>query len=146
MLSENQIRFDNNFCPNAMHGKFELLSLGKASSHSTALLSFPPPPPSTLCAICFRVSIPPGCEAYSFMSRTHKGGSGTNKSAQEQTRRDRKTVSPCPARGSNPGSTDLNSDALTTELHPHHSKHTCVYEKLSLEGVQGWGTKSTIHC
>ena len=27
------------FCPNAMHGKFGLLSLGKASSHSRALPS-----------------------------------------------------------------------------------------------------------
>ena len=34
-------------------------------------------------------------------------------------------LSPCPARGSNPGSLDLNSDALTTELFPPTS-HACV--------------------
>ena len=73
-----------------------------------------------------------GCEAFSFTTdgygifnvctnlgvcRTHKGGSGTNKSAQQLTRRDRKN-SPCPTRGSNPGSSDFNSEALTTELLP----------------------------
>ena len=54
-----------------------------------------------------------------------KGGGGgwgggelsTNKSAQELTRRDRKNCPPpCPARGLNPGCSDFNSDALTTEL------------------------------
>ena len=52
--------------------------------------------------------------------RTDEDGSDTNKSAQELTRRDIKKhcFSPCPARGSNPGSLDLNSDALTTELRP----------------------------
>ena len=34
--------------------------------------------------------------------------------------------SPCPARGSNPGSSDLNSDALTTELrHPQFLTMDC---------------------
>ena len=73
------------------------------------------------------------CEEYSFTTdgyeifnmrthlgacRTHEGGSGTNKSAQELIRRDRKKTCPlpCPARGSNPESSDLNSDAVTTEL------------------------------
>ena len=38
---------------------------------------------------------------------------------QELTRRDRKNCSsPCPAKGSNPGSSDLNSDSLTTEPRP----------------------------
>ena len=41
------------------------------------------------------------------------GGSGTNKSAQELTRDWlNKCPSPCLARGSNPGSSDLNSDSL----------------------------------
>ena len=49
--------------------------------------------------------------------RTHEGGSGTNKSAQELTRRYRKTSShPAPPGGSNPRSSDLNSDPLTSEL------------------------------
>ena len=48
-----------------MHGKFELLSPGKASSHSTAL------PMPALCflilrVLYFRVSILPACEAYPF--------------------------------------------------------------------------------
>ena len=99
-----------------MHGQFGLLSPGKASMHSTAL-------PSVLfvccfyfCGQCFRVSIPPGCEACSFTTdeneifnvRTNlvacvhaahtKGvggwGAGTNlnTSAQELTRRDKKTL------------------------------------------------------
>ena len=71
---------------------------------------------------CFHAT---GCEAYSLRQmdmgsltcaqifracRTHEGGSGTNKSAQELTRGDRKTCpSPCPTRGSNPGSSDLLS-------------------------------------
>ena len=55
--------------------------------------------------------------------RTHEGGSGTNKSAQELTRRDRKTA-PHPAPlwdRTNPGSLDLNSGTLTTELRPPSS-------------------------
>ena len=48
-----------------------------------------------------------------------KGESATKKFAQELTWRDRKTARyPAPTRGSNPGSSDLNSDALTTELRP----------------------------
>ena len=85
----------------------------------------------------FRVSIPPAVSptllrqmdvgsltCAQSASRTHEGGggggsgSGTNKSAQELTRRDRKTLSSCPARGSNPGSSDLNSNALTNETRP----------------------------
>ena len=52
---------------------------------------------------------------------THEEGSDTNKSAQALTRRDRKTAphpTPSRDRGSNPRSSGVNSDALTTELHP----------------------------
>ena len=42
-----------------------------------------------------------------------------------------KLLSPCPARGSNPGSLDLNSDALTTELrllsHSSIPTHPCIH-------------------
>ena len=81
-----------------MHGKFRLLSPGKANSHSTALPSMQ----------CFHVSIPPAVGAnYPFATdgygifnvrtnlgaqHTHEGGSGTIKSAQEFTWRDRETV------------------------------------------------------
>ena len=45
--------------------------------------------------------------------------SGANKSAHKLTRRDRKNrLCPCPTRGSNPGSSDLNLDSLITELRP----------------------------
>ena len=91
---------------NAMHGKFRSFSLGKLSSHCTALPSVFSP----LCAVflCFYNT---GCGAYSFTTdgygifnkrthlgvcHTHEGGSGTNKSAKELTRSDRKTV-PHPA-------------------------------------------------
>ena len=85
-----------------MHGIFRLVSPGKANSHSTALafvFSFEQ---------CYRVSIPPAAaDAYSFTTDGYgifnirtiwvravhtKGGSGTNNSAQELTRMDRKTV------------------------------------------------------
>ena len=79
---------------------------------------------------CFHAT---GCEAYYFTTdgygifnvrtllgacHTHEGGSGTNRSTQELTRRDRKTVAhPAPARGSNPpGSSDLNSNHWATSL------------------------------
>ena len=73
-----------------------------------------------------------GSEAYSFTTdgygifnvrttvgacRTHEGESGTNKSAQELTWRDRKTALH-PAPPVDQGSSNLNSDALTTELRP----------------------------
>ena len=81
-----------------------------------------------------------GCESYSFTigrygifyvckhvgaCRTHEGGSGTNESAQELIRRDRNICPlPCPTKGSNLGSSYLNSDALTTALRPplRHNK------------------------
>ena len=52
--------------------------------------------------------------------RAHEVGSGTKKSAQDLTRKDRKTAPhPAPVRGSNPGSSDyIKSDALATELRP----------------------------
>ena len=72
---------------------------GKTSSQGTALPSFFFLSP---CVQCFRVSIPPGCEAYSFRTdgygtfnvraklgacRTHEGEPGTKKSAKELTRK-----------------------------------------------------------
>ena len=92
-----------------MHGKFWLLSREKASSHSTVL-----PRCFFHCVQCFRVSIWPALRrtllrlmdmgsltcAQIWVRVIHTnakwreggGGSGTNKSAQELTRRDRKTV------------------------------------------------------
>ena len=129
-----------------MHGKFELVFPGKASTHSVALPSFFPP----LCAVfsCFHTT---GCEANPFTTdgygifnahpnlgacRTHEVGSGTNKSAQELTRRDRKTdFHSDPARGSNPGCAHLNSNSLITELRapalPAVGKVFCI----SLQGI-----------
>ena len=86
-----------------------------------------------LCAmcLCFHTT---GCDAYSFTTggygivnvrtnlgscRIHEEGSGTNKSAEELTRMGQKNYySHCPARGSNPGFSEFNSDPLTTELNP----------------------------
>ena len=106
-----QVGLGNFFCPNAMHGKFGLLSLKKASSHSTALprLFFL----YTEFSCCHTTS----CQAYSFMTdgyrtfnvctnlgacHTHEGGSGTNKSAQELTWRDRKLLLTLPHQGIKP--------------------------------------------
>ena len=50
-----------------------------------------------------------GCVPY-----TRRVGGG----GQAQIRK-KNCLSPCPGRGSNPGSSDLNSDALPTELRPH---------------------------
>ena len=51
--------------------------------------------------------------------RTKGGQAQTIKSPQELTRGNINTFTyPAPSRGSNPGSAGLNSDALTTELHP----------------------------
>ena len=56
-----------------------------------------------------------GCVPYTSREVRH-----TKKSAEELTRRDRKKTvdNPAPARESNPGSSDLNSDTLATELRP----------------------------
>ena len=79
----------------------------------------------------FRVSIPPAVKssllrqmdmrslmcAQIWECRTYEGGSGTNKSAQESTQRDRKTVFHLAPPGDRTRFSDLNSDSLTTELH-----------------------------
>ena len=86
---------------------------------------------SSVCTI----DVWPGCKAYCFTAdgygifnvrihlgtyRPHEGGLGTNKFAQELTRRERRNCpSPYPARGSNPGSSAYyNPDALTIEPRP----------------------------
>ena len=107
-----QMDIDIAYCPNAVHGKFGLLSQGKARSHSTALPSLsppvciPPPPPPPPCVQCFSVSIHKLwgllfyegslTSAQSWVranSHTHEGGSGKNKPVQELTQRGRKN---CP--------------------------------------------------
>ena len=116
-----------------MHGKFGMLSHGKASSHSTALSPPPPPPPPTMYAVfsCLHTT---GCKVHYFTTdgngivnvRTHLGSCRTHergvRDKQVCTRVDSEghenCPSPCPARGTNPGSSDLNSDSLTTELLP----------------------------
>ena len=55
--------------------------------------------------------------------RTHEGVSGTNKSAHELICRQKNCSSPCPTRESNPGPSDLNSDALTTETQTYVPRH-----------------------
>ena len=107
-----------------MHGKFMLLSPGKASSHSmhgaTQLFSF-----LSLSAVfsCFHTS---GYGAYSFATDVYIGSltcaqiwvcAVHTKGGQAQTslHKSWNCTIPCPARGSNPGPTDLNSNALTTE-------------------------------
>ena len=57
--------------------------------------------------------------------RTHEGGSGINMYVQEFDPEGYKNCpSPCPARRSNPGSLDLNSEALTIELRPRSAHRT----------------------
>ena len=115
-----------------MHRKCRLLSLGKASSHSTALPSFPPPvcsvfvfPFHRLWSLLFSIFITDGYGIFNVRTslgayRTHEGGSDTKKSAQGMIRRDRKTIPhPVPPpEDRNPGSSNLNSDALTTDPRP----------------------------
>ena len=82
--------------------------------------------------LCFHTA---SCEANSFTTdgygifdvhtnldvcRTHKQVC-TRVDSQGQTN----FSSPCPARGSNPGSSDFNSDSLTTELRP--PSITCIH-------------------
>ena len=116
-----------------MHKKFGLLSPSReASSHSAALPSFFVF--VVLCAVfsCFHNT---GCGVYSFTTdeygifnvhtnvgacHTHKGGSGTNKSAHELTRRDRKSV-PHPAP---PGDQTQGTHMYThTKGHTHMHTH-----------------------
>ena len=50
----------------------------------------------------------------------------------------KKCLSPSPARGSNPGSSDLNSDSLSTELRPRSvSRIFCYVNELVLSSQQG---------
>ena len=56
--------------------------------------------------------------------RTHEGGSGTNKSAQELTRRDKISLSyPAPPGDQTQGLWMKNSNTLTTELCPPSVEH-----------------------
>ena len=113
-------------CPNAMHGKFGMLSLGKASSHSAAL------PRSLLlfflCVVfsCLRTF---HCEAYSFTTDgygifnmranlgacyAHEWGSCRHKQVCKRgdSEGQKNCVSPRLARGLNLGSSDLNTNAI----------------------------------
>ena len=123
-----------------MHRQFGLLSPGKASSHSMALPNF-----FFLCAVFSRFHTT-GCEAYSFTTDGYgilmytqiwvravhmKGGQAkTNLYKSWLGGTEKNCLSPCPTRGSNPESSDLNSEALTTELHPwkgHNMQSHCRY-------------------
>ena len=138
-----------------MHRKIRLVSPGKTSSHSTALPSF-----FSSCVQCFCVSIPlvvrPTILQHMVMGsvflRAQKFGSVpyTQRGVRHkqvctrvdsERRRPKTCPSPCPARGSNPGSSDLNSDALTTELRPLlHKRYGYIYtypENFSWEGDEG---------
>ena len=58
--------------------------------------------------------------------RTHEGGSGT-----------------CSTRGSNPGLSDLNPDALTTEARaPVYKTVACLSVYLVFGGREGWSPES----
>ena len=119
------------FCPSAVHGMFGLLN-GKRAAIVRRY-------PAFFCAFfsclqCSCVCVPPAVRP-ALLRHTDTGSltcaqiwvlAVHTKSAQELTRRDRKKhrSSPCRARGSNPGSLDLNSDSelrptSTTELRPH---------------------------
>ena len=117
-----------------MHRKFWLLSRGKASSNSTALYSGICSP--VMCAVfsCVHTTgFSVTTDGYGIFNerthtgacRTHKGGPGTNASAQELTRPEGQNncPSPCLARGSNPGSSDFNSTVRTTTLRPPSSNY-----------------------
>ena len=61
------------------------------------------------------------CNCYTNLGAccTHEGGPGTSKSCTKVDSEGQKNcLSSCPARGSNPGSLDLNSDSLTAEPCP----------------------------
>ena len=117
-----------------MHGKATIVVRRKTASF---FCSFP------LCAVfsCFHTT---DCEAYSFRTdgygifnvRTNLGvGRRGARQKQVCTRVDseehKNCCSPCPARGSNPGSSGLKSDSLATELrHPWRQEtmncHLCI--------------------
>ena len=125
--SKSYIRWDNFLVPMQCTGNLGCFSQGKlaAIARCYAALGFFP---LWAMFLCLHTT---GSEAYSFTTdrygifnvRTnlgaccsHEGGSGTNKSAQELTQRDRKNCpSSCRTWGSNPWSSDLNSDSLTTD-------------------------------
>ena len=101
-----------------------------------------PPPPPTTCVGGFRVSITPTlmptvlrhmdmgsltCAQIWVRARIHpKGGGGGGGGVRHKEVVDseghKSGMRPCPARGSNPGSSDGNSDALTTDLRPPWSR------------------------
>ena len=128
-----------------MYEKSGLLSLGKASSSSTALSTF-----YFMCAMFLSFHVT-GWKAYSFTTAAyrmlnvcthlgaccrHKGESGRNMSAQELTRTERKT---CPHHPALPGDRtqglpDLHSDALNTELRPPLMIYECVHSTILLTG------------
>ena len=114
-----------------MHRKFGLLSPGKVSSHSMAratqnVFFFP-------CVQCFRVSVffyDRWIYIYRSLSWAQiwvhaihmKGGqaqTSLHKSCLGGTEK-KLSLTPCSTRGLNPGSSDLNFDILTTELHHHY--------------------------
>ena len=148
-----------------MHWKFGLLSWEKRAAielryPSFFLFFFWLPPLPVLCSVLSCVHIT-GCEAYSITTdgygisnmRKHKCGykSYTRKGDRHEqvcTRVDsegqNKCSPPCPARGSNPGSSGLNSDPLTTELRPPFSLPTVVSQDmllLSLFPFHAWRMK-----
>ena len=99
-------------------------SRGKASSHNTALASC-----FSLCTmfLCFHITgydrslvfygiVNVRAHYFACLPYTRRGV------RYKQGRTEKKTKylsSLCPARGSNPGSPDLNSDSATTDLRPH---------------------------
>ena len=122
-------------CPNAMFEIFGQLPppRGKLAvivrRYITQLFSF-----FFLCAV-FSSFHTIGCEAYSFTTdgygifkvRTHlfrcvpytrRGVRDKQGCTRVDSQRQKSCLSPCPTSGSNTGPSDLNSDALTTELHP----------------------------
>ena len=135
-----------------MHRKFRLLFRGKASSHSTALYSaFFFNPVMYAVFSCFHTTgFSVTTDGYGIFNerthtgacRTHKGGPGTNASAQELTRPEGQNncPSPCLARGSNPGSSDFNSTVRTTTLRPPSSN----YEHCQIRNASNVGLLQTI--
>ena len=120
---------------------FGLLSLGKRAATVRRYPAFCFP----VCSVYVRFSIPPAvrpthlrkmdvgsltCAQFGCVLYTWRG-SGTNKSAEELTRRDRKTAPP----GDRSQGLRI-SDALTTELHPpsvsvcHQRSRFKIQEKL----------------
>ena len=126
-----------------MHEKFGLLSPGKASSHSKALPSF------SSCVQCFHVSILPAVTPTLLLRQMDMGSLTCAEekcakfaSVPPYTRRkvrhkqgcirvdsegQKNCFSSCPARGSNLGFSDLNSDSLTTELRTARNESQSIF-------------------